>query len=192
MNDEVKKPKASDRLAAMETAVFQQEELLNNTARRAGEMEMIIFNLSRENEMMKDALQIIHEKLDAVISLSNGGEALTAEAINEKITEQKVDSLKSGIEKGLEANQIEKADAIGANSLVVSRELAKTGEVENPRLQFMTARLNEDLVSKFVGKVVGDLIKGEEDRLDLEIIEIYNFVEQELAPPAPEAEEQSE
>jgi len=184
MNEE-RKPKAGERLEALEIGFLQQSELLSNTSKRTGEMEMIIFNLSRESEILKDALQLIHEKLDAVISLSGDSQPLDSESINNKITEQKVETLKKGIEIGLEKNNIEKTEVVGDKSLIVSRELEKTGEVVNPRLQFMVGRLTPELSARFTGKVVGDLIEGEGDRLNIEIIEIYDFVEQELSSEEP-------
>ena len=155
---EEKKPKAGERLLALETESLLQRELLDNTARRNGEMEMIIYNLSRESEILKDAIQLMYEKLDAVIALSNDGTALTTDNINSKVTAQKVETLENGVKLGLEKGNIEKAEVAGVQSLIVSRELEKNGEVINPRLQFMVGRLEEGLASKFVGKSVGEFI----------------------------------
>jgi len=180
MNKEVRQPKASEKLESLEKMVVSMSEQLNNTSKRSGEMELIIYSLSRENEIIKDALQLLHDKLDAVIAIS-GGE-LTSDNIEASIVSKKVQSLKDGIDKGLEAGNIKPADVVSDQSLIVSRETDKDGEVQNPRLQFMVGRLSPQLASKFVGKLVGDLVKGEEDKLDIEIMEIYNFVEKELSP----------
>jgi uncharacterized coiled-coil protein SlyX len=177
---EVKKPKASDRLAALESAFAKQEELLNNTARRVGELEMINFNTARENEVLKDALQLLYEKLEAVVSLTNSGLALTDDNINEAVVKLKEQSLKEKVDLMVENNQIEATDVVGEDSLIVSRELTKEGEVENPRLQFLVGRLIPELKDKFLDKKVGDLVEGEENKLDIEIMEIYNFVQQPL------------
>ena len=170
---EAKKIKASERLSAIESALVP-------TQRRVGELEMIVFNLSRENEILKDALQLLHEKLESVIALSNEGKSLSNNNINEKVVMLKEQALKDKVDDLVNAKQITAAEEVTDNSLVVARELNKNGTVENPRIQFLTSRLVEELQNKFVGKKVGELIKGEEDKLDLEIMEIYNVTINEL------------
>ena len=170
---EAKKVKASERLSAIESALVP-------TQRRVGELEMIVFNLSRENEILKDALQLLHEKLESVIALSNEGKSLSNNNINEKVVMLKEQALKDRVDDLVNAKQITAAEEVTDNSLVVARELNKNGTVENPRIQFLTSRLVEELQNKFIGKKVGELIKGEEDKLDLEIMEIYNVTINEL------------
>ena len=180
---EERKPKASERLSAIENALVP-------TQRRVGEMEMILFNLSRENEILKDALQLLHEKLESVIALANEGKTLSNENINEKVVLLKEQSLKDKVQDLVYAGQIESSEEVTDNSLVVARELNKNGTVENPRIQFLTSRLIEELQNKFVGKKVGELVKGEEDKLDLEIMEIYNITINELGTQGEESEQQ--
>jgi len=170
---EAKKVKASERLSAIESALV-------STQRRVGELEMIVFNLSRENDILKDALQLLHEKLESVIALSNEGKSLSNNNINEKVVMLKEQALKDRVDDLVNAKQITAAEEVTDNSLVVARELNKNGTVENPRIQFLTSRLVEELQNKFIGKKVGELIKGEEDKLDLEIMEIYNVTINEL------------
>lgn len=180
MTQETKKPKASEKLKALENQLMA-------TARRTGEMELIIYNLSRENEILKDALQLLHDKQESVIALLREGQGLSDDNINNKVTDLKVAALKQKVDELVENGQIVAAQEIGDNSLVVSRELNQKGEVENPRLQFLTSRLVEELKTKFVGKKVGDLIENDGETLNIEIIEIYNFAEQKLAgDPTPE------
>lgn len=167
------KQKAKEQLASVTKQAMA-------TARRVGEMELIVYNLSRENEILKDALQLIHEKLDAVISLQNAGTALTEDNINEAVVKLKELSLKEKIDDLLKEGVIEPSTEVSAKSLIVSRELSKEGVVENPRLQFLVGRLVEELQVKFLGKKTGDLIKGEDNKLDIEIMEIYDMVEQSL------------
>lgn len=171
---EVKKPKATERVSAV-------EKNLISTQRRVGEMEMILFNLSRENEILKDALQLLHEKLESVIALSNEGRVLTADNINEKIVLIKEQSLKNKVENMVESGQLTSTDKVTQDSLIVARELNKQGEVENPRIQFLVGRLVEELQNKFLGKEVGYLVKSEDDKLDLEIMEIYNVTTEQIS-----------
>jgi len=150
------------------------------TARRVGEMELILYNIARENEILKDALQLLHEKLDAVITLQNRGLPLNDSNINEAVVEMKENSLKERVTEMLQQGSIRPVEVVGEDSLIVSRELSKEGKVENPRLQFLVGRLVDELKTKFVGKKVGELIQGEENKLDIEIMEIYDLVPRNL------------
>lgn len=171
---EDKKVKATEKLAAL-------EQLTMSMARRVGELELVLYTHSRENEILKEALQLINQKLDAVVSLSSAGAALTDENINSAIVSMKEQELKSRVDTYLQEGRLVAVEEVSDNSMIVSRELNEAGEVVNPRLQFVVGRLIEDLKNKFVGKKVGDLIKGDEGKLDIEIIEIYNIVEEQQA-----------
>ena len=188
MSSEVK-PKASERLNSMELVVANLDGNLTSTARRVGELEMLLFNLSRENEILKDALQLLNEKQLSIIALSNEGAALSDENINNKVTTLKESALKEKLDTELRAGNIEETGVVGEDSILVGRELSEDGTVENPRIQFLVGRLIPELKDKFVGKKVGDLIKGNEGKLNIEIMEIYNFTETELAPEETEASE---
>ena len=136
-----KKPKASERLDALEALVERILENLEPTTRRVGELELLLFNLSRESEVLRDALQLIHEKQEATIGLLNEGKTPTNDNINEKAIELKALSLKEKVDLGLKENKIEPTDVVGDTSLIISRELDKEGKVANPRLQFALERL---------------------------------------------------
>jgi len=172
-------PSAGERLSALERSLVP-------AVQRVGELEMLMFNLSRENEILKDALQLLHDKQLAVISLANEGSALSDENINEKIVQLKELDLKNRLESLVTNGHIEASEQVTGNSFVVARELNKDGTVNNPRIQFMTARLIEEIQSKFLDKKVGDLIVGDEAGLDMEIMEVYSFIEQELAQESSE------
>lgn len=173
MRPEEKLQKSKEKLEAL-------SEQSSATARRVGEMELILYNIARENEILKDALQLLHEKLDAVITLQNRELPLSDANINEAVVEMKVNSLKERVEEMLQQGSIKPVDVVGEDSLIVSRELNKEGKVENPRLQFLVGRLIDELKSKFVGKKVGDLVQGEENKLDIEIMEVYDLVPKKL------------
>jgi hypothetical protein len=185
MGQEQKKVKPSEQIRVL------QEQLLA-TGKRVSQMEMIVYNLSRENEIVKNALQMLHEKLDATITLANGGQALTTENIDKQIVLIREADLKAKIDEQVKSGNMKVVDEVGENSVVVSRELNDDGEVENPRLQFMVGRLSDDLKALYVGKKVGDLIKNEEGKLDVEISEIYDFVPVELNASSDQTEESTE
>ena len=190
---EVKKVKASERLAALESSVVSVDKLATNTAKRSGELELIVFNLSRENEILKDALQLVYEKLDGVVGLISAKKELTDKNINEQIVLQKERGLADKVKQSVDAGQLSETSVVSNNSFVVARELSKeTGEVENPRLQFLVSKIVEELQNKFLDKKVGDLVKGEDGKFDIEIMEIYDLVEQPLAEIPAEEESEAE
>jgi hypothetical protein len=185
MSNQQAKPKASERLSAI-------EQQLLPTQRRVGELEKIVFNLSRDNEILKDALQLIHEKLESVIALANEGKSLSNENINEKVVMLKEQALKDKVQDLINAGQIKQAEKVTNNSLVVARELNKDGTVENPRIQFLTSRLSEEYQEKFLDKAVGELVKSDDNKLDLEIMEVYDITMNDLGAENEEQVEETE
>jgi len=188
-NTEVKKVKASEKLAFLESDLTSTKELLSKVARRTGELEMIIFNLSREKDVLNDALQLMHSKTNSIVALLKEGKALTDENIEEKVVEIRENDLKNKITELVENGYAEPSDETSEKSLIVARELNKDGGVENPRIQFLVSTLIEDLKEKFLGKKVGDFISNGEDKLDMEILEIYNIVDKNEEPAATEESE---
>lgn len=173
MREEQKMPSSKEKLELL-------AEQLMGSMQRTGELEMVVYNISRENEILRNAIQLIHEKLNAVINLQNSNQSLSDENINNEIVKMKENSLKQKVDEMLEKGNIELAETVGEDSFIVSRELDKNGKVENPRLQFLVAALNEDLKAKFLGKKAGDLVVASEDKLDIEIMEIYNLAAKKL------------
>lgn len=172
---EEKKPKAGERLSAI-------ERMMVPAVQRIGELEMLTFQLSRENDVLKDALQLLHEKQESILSLLREGAQLTDENINNKATRLRELELEEKTKQLVDNGHVEVAEEITDNSFVVARELNKNGTVENPRIQFMTARLVSEIQEQFIGKKVGDLVEGEGDKLNMEIMEVYSFIEQKLIP----------
>lgn len=194
-NSSKKKPKASERLDALEgyiTRIKDSLESLEPVVRRVGELELLLFNLSRETEVLRDALQLIHEKQEVVIGLINDGKDLSLDNINEKAIELKALSLKDRVDQGLKEGKIIAVDEVTEKSLIISRELDQDGTVANPRLQFALEKLIPEIKEKFVGKKVGELVKTEDGKYDIEIMEIYDFVDQTEEATTEEASEESE
>lgn len=183
MTDAAKKVKASERLSSMEKILLPMQK-------RVGEMELMVFNLSRENDVLKDALQLMHEKQESIVALITEGKQLTDENINEKVVMLKEQSLKDKVTDLVNNGKIDPTEKISKKSLIVARELNKDGTVENPRIQFLVGRLVEELQDKFLGKGIGDLVEGEENKLDIEIMEIYDVLEQKMGSQEPMQEQE--
>lgn len=179
---EQKKMKASEKLKIIEDKLMQAQQ-------RVGQLEMMVYNFSRESEVLKEATQLLHQKLDAVVNLVNSGGQLTENNINDAITKANADSLKTKTDQLVESGALKQVDEVTKDSFVVIRELDKDGKLVNPRLQFLLSRVVEEIQNKFVGKKVGDLVVGPEDKLDGEIMEIYDVVKEEQPPEVPVKEE---
>lgn len=179
---EEKKLKASERLSILETLVTELSSTLEAVGYESAVSKMIIERMGQENAILKEALQLVHEKLDATILLQIEGSDLSEDNINKKIVSTKENLLDSRVKEQLELGSIVVAEEIGTNSFVVSRELNKDGSVENPRLQFLVKPLKEELQNKLIGLKVGELVvSDEEDKLNIEITEIYTILEEESA-----------
>ena len=102
-----------------EEKILKSKEKLENlseqalaTARRVGEMELILYNIARENEILKDALQLLHEKLDAVIDLQNKGLPLLDENINTAVVSLKEKAMKDKIDEMLQNGTIKTTEVV--------------------------------------------------------------------------------
>jgi hypothetical protein len=70
-------------------------------------------------------------------------------------------------------------------SLMVLREVdPDTGEVANPRIQIAFQLLAETTKNLIRGKKAGDVVAMGEDKLSLEVLEVYNIVIAEQQPVA--------
>jgi len=174
---ETVKIKASEKLKALEQQVFEYRELLMNSSKRVGELELVVYNQSRQLEMMGQAVTLMNQKLEAVIGLLDNPE-LSDDSIEKKIVSDKISNMESNIKQLVDQGALVGAEEIGEDSYVIGREISKEdGSVENPRIEFMISKIQiDELKNKLLGKKVNELVKGEENRLDLEVVEIYNIV----------------
>lgn len=184
------KMKASEKLKLLEDRLFQAQK-------RVGQLELVVYNSSRTNDILKEALQLLDGKLNAVVSLIQSGGQLTEEQINGTIQQLKVESMQKQVNDAVEQGFLKPSEEVTLNSFVVIRELTKEGKLANPRLEFPMRELVEEVQNKFLGKKVGELVIGPPDKYDGEIVEIYEFATepqqaQEEVSEAPKAEEKTD
>ena len=110
--EEQKKIKATERLSLLEESTVNVIETVNATTKRTGELELIIYNLSRESEILREALQLVHEKLDAVISLS-GNDNYSDENISQSMIDAKVEGMAAKVKEQLGLGNLEVIEEIG-------------------------------------------------------------------------------
>jgi hypothetical protein len=141
-------------------------------------LDQALYNQTKQLSMMRDALSLLHEKVNAMILLMSLGHTVTDQAIDQVIEQKRIEDMKKKVEDLLAAGSLEKAEEVSKKSFLVVREMnSETGTVINPRLQFAVSILNQESIQKLIGKKVGDSVKFVEDNpAVIEIEEIYNVV----------------
>lgn len=140
-------------------------------------LDQALMNLTRQTQMMQDALGLLNDKVSAMVVALSSGLSVSEESINQINTDMKVTEMKAKVEKLLADGIVAKSDEVTKNSFVVVREIdMETGNVINPRLQFVARVLNDDSLSKVIGKKAGESVKLADDAsAAIEIEEVYEI-----------------
>jgi uncharacterized coiled-coil protein SlyX len=163
MSDNNKKLNAAQRLESLENAMA----LVDKT----------IHELFKSVENLRLAGKTLSNKVDSIISASSQGQQINDDIINKIMIENNVSELKERIEKLKASNQIIDGSEIGDMSLMVLREIdPDTNEVANPRVQIAFQLLAEPTKELLKGKKAGDIISMGENKLNIEVLEVYNIV----------------
>jgi len=141
-------------------------------------LDHALYNQTKQLSMIRDALSLLHEKVNAMITLMSLGHTVTDQAIDQLIEQKRIEDMKKKVEDLVSASSLERAEEVSEKSFLVVREMnGETGTVINPRLQFAVSILNQESIQKLIGKKVGDSVKFVEDNpAIIEIEEIYNVV----------------
>lgn len=167
-----KKPNASQRLETVEVNVQELLAYLNN--------------LSRDFQVMREAVKLLGNKLDAVQQATG----VTDDQVAALMIQNNVKELQEKVQGYVDQGTLVKSEESNERSFLVGKEIDDDGKVLNERVQFAAGAMRDELRAKVMGKKVGDKVQFSEGTLSLEITEIY-----EIKPPsAPEAttEEQAE
>lgn len=144
-------------------------------------------NMARDMGVIKEAIKLLGNKLDAVVKASNRGEALNDEVIAKIMVENNVEELKGKVTDLVNQGVLVAAEEVGPNSFVVGREIDENGTVVNPRMQFVVSALQGEIKDKFPGSKAGQILDLQEGKFKFEVQEVYN-----LQTPQAAAPEQSE
>ncbi len=141
-------------------------------------LDQALYNQAQQLSMIRDALSMLNEKVNAMITLSSLGQSFSDAAIDQVIEQKRVEDMKKKVDSLLEAGSLQKAEEVSNKSFLVVREMnGETGNVINPRLQFAVSILNQESLTKLLGKKAGDSVKfAEENPAIVEIEEIYDVV----------------
>jgi hypothetical protein len=171
MSNNDKKLNAAQRLESIEKSLV----LVDKT----------IHELYKSIEGLRLAGKSLSNKVDSIIAASSAGQQINDDVINKIMTENNVSELKQRIESLKASGQLVEGEEINDLSLMVLREVdPDTGEVANPRIQIAFQLLAETTKNLIRGKKAGDVVAMGEDKLSLEVLEVYNIVIAEQQPVA--------
>ena len=164
-------------------------ERLDNLERSLISLYQTADNMARDVLTIKDAIKLLGNKVDAIVKASASGMTLNDENLAKLMIENNVAELKTKVENLVTQGYLAVEETVTMNSFVVGREVDDNGEVQNPRLQFAAAALQDGLREKLIDKKVGEKVVFEEGKLAFEVMEVYK-----IQTPTPEeaiAEENS-
>lgn len=139
-------------------------------------------NMARDMGVIKEAIKLLGNKLDAVVKASARGEALNDDVISKIMIENNVEELKNKVTTLVQQGVLVAAEEVTPNSFVVGQELAQDGTVQNPRIQFVVSALQEGVKEKMPGAKVDQILDLEEGKWKFQVLEIYSIE----TPKAPE------
>lgn len=140
-------------------------------------VDQTLHEMYKSIEGLRLAGKTLSNKIDSIVQASSQGLALTEESVNKIMTDNNVEELKGRIEKLKASGALVEASEIGDMSLIVLREIdPETKEVQNPRTQIAFRLLAPPTQEALRSKKSGDVISLGEDKLDIEVMEIYNIV----------------
>jgi len=144
--------------------------------------------LDNEQQVIKEAIGLLGNKIDAVVKLLNASKELSNDNIASVMVDNKAAKLAENTNNLVKNGVLVQTDSVDNNSFVVGREVMDDGVVINPRIQFTVESSQDNLKTKLLGAKVLDKILVQEGKAQLEILEIYSINEPK-APQAPTAQE---
>lgn len=157
-------------------------ERLNDLEQLLGNLYQTTDNMARDLLLMKEAIKLLGNKLDAVAKIANASDSDQIAAI---MTENNVAELKGKVDNLISQGILVAEDTVTAQSFIVGKEYKPgTEELANPRLQFTVGALDADTQAKLIGAKAGQKLSFSDNKFDLEIVETYGI----QVPKAPEVE----
>ena len=160
---------------------------------------MSIFNVSnnmaRENTLIKNAIKLLDNKVDAIVQLATAGKPITNENLDVVMKETEIAELKGKVANLITQGFLVPTEEIAVDSFVVGSETepdaedGTLGKVRHARLQFTVQSLAKEIQDKLVGAKVGDTVKFKDDAFVFKVSELYKIVNPTppSAAPTPES-----
>lgn len=175
--------------------VSQKIEDLENAMINAYQM---MNNMAADIQATKEGSNLIGMKTQAIVNLLDSGSAVNDSAVVAGVQALRAQRMADDIAGLVKQGVITPTDTVAERTLVVGRDLAKdgSGDVVNPRLQFVVANLEDaDTKAKFLGAKVGDILVFSAEKNQFEIQEAYTIgraAGEEAPAPAESSEQTSE
>lgn len=150
------------------------------------ELTSYLSNMARDISIMKEAIKLLGNKLDAVQRASN----VTDDSVSMLMMENNANELKEKVDNFIAQGILVATEIATEQSFMVGKEVDDTGKVVNTRIQFATGALTAEVRDKLIGSKVGDLVSFTEGTLKLEVNEIYSIVTPQETPQVPSEEQQ--
>lgn len=149
-------------------------------------------NMARDLMTIKEAIKLLGNKLDSVVKASERGLSLNDDTISKIMVENNIEELKLKVTNLVNSGVLVASEEVGPNSFVVGREIDnETGNVANPRMQFIVSALAPEVKDKFPGSKVGQTLELQEGKWKFEILEVYSIATPAAPEAAPAAEAQA-
>lgn len=166
----------------MEQKKLNASQRLEKLEYNMDEVSMHLNNMSRDILMLKEAIKLMGNKVDAIAKAAQ----ISNETIDILMVQNNIDELKEKVDGFISQGVLVPSEAITASSFAIGQEVDDDGKVPNPRVQFAVGALNPEMQEKLIGAKVGDKVSFSEGTLKFEVTEIYEIV----APKAPETVEE--
>jgi hypothetical protein len=158
-----------------------------------GALDQTLYNQAQQLSMVRDALTLLNEKVNAMVTLMSLNQPVNDSTIDQAIEQKRIEDMKKKVENLVKSGSLEKAEEVSKKSFLVVREMnSETGAVINPRLQFAVSILNQESLEKLLGKKAGDSVKFVENNpAVIEIEEVYNVVIKDVEMVANQSSEET-
>jgi len=144
--------------------------------------------LARDVMVMRDAIKLLGNKVDAIVKIQAAGGALSDDTIAGQMVQNNIDDLKSRVDNLIGQGVLVQSETASVKSFIVGQEVDEAGVAVMPRTQFALAALPEPVQQKIIGSKAGDVILLEEGKLKLAVTEVYEIVEPKVETPETEAQ----
>lgn len=157
---------------------------LTDLENNLGQLSLLSDYINKDLSIMKSAVKLIDNKLNALIKATTQGETVTDEVIDRIMVENNVEDLTNKVSNMVTQGIISPEQTVSENSFVVGKEADAEGKVSNPRVQFVLMTLNPEIRTQFVGAKVGDALTFQDGKLVFTILESYKINEAPTSAPS--------
>lgn len=146
-------------------------------------------NMASDLTLAKDAIKLLGNKLDSVVSLLAAGTAVNDDSVSDMMVQNNISNLKEKVTKLVNDGLLSPSDAVTDNSFFVGHEVDETGKTTNPRLQFSLSGIKDaELREKLKTAKIGEITHLQEGKASFILDEVYEI----QTPKAPAAEQNAE